>query len=272
MSVRDLRRERGTDVLSTLMGSKDAGERFAGFFDSLGALGSVALRNGTGEIWARTELSRRDRSLVVISALTALGRESELHYHVRGGLNHGLTREEIDEIMVQIAVYAGVPLALGGAGVVGRAFSEVDGVETRKEPPSPMELKDDDTRRADGLEVLRGLLAMPADFEMAGVADAVVEELGEPIGKLVVDYAFGEVWARPQLSRRDRSLVVLATLTALNLTHELETHLGGALNHGVTEVEVEEVMVTMILYAGFARAIDGIRLAKKVIKAREAAS
>lgn len=250
------------------MGSKEAGERFAGFFDSLGALGSVALRNGTGEIWSRTELSRRDRSLVVISALTALARESELHYHVRGGLHHGLTRDEIDEIMVQIAVYAGVPLALGGAGVVGRVFAEIDGTDSRQDPPPPMVRKDEETRRADGLEVLRGLLGLPADLDMNGIADAVMEELGAPIGKLVVDYAFGEVWARPQLSRRDRSLVVLAALTALNLTHELEQHLAGALRHGVTEAEIQEVMVTMILYGGFARAIEGIRLAKQVIAAR----
>ncbi len=268
MSARDIRREKGTDVLSTLMGSRAAGEQFAGFFDSLGALGSVALRNGTGEIWSRPGLSRRDRSLVVISILTALGREAELHYHVQGGLRHGLERDEIDEIVVQLSAYIGVPFALGGAGVVGRAFAELDGTATRTTTPSPMDLKDDATRRADGLDVLGTLLDLPEGADPRATVDATFDELGEAMGKLVIDFAFGEIWARPQLSRRDRSLVVIAALTALNLLHELEIHLGGALNHGVTATEIHEVMLTMILYGGFPRAIDGYRLARTVLAAR----
>ena len=65
-----------------------------------GALGSIVHLTGAGEIWAREQFSRRDRSMVVISALTAMGREVELRQHIGGGLNHGLTRDEIDEIMV----------------------------------------------------------------------------------------------------------------------------------------------------------------------------
>ena len=88
------------------------------------------------------------------------------------------------------------------------------------------------------------------------------------MGDLVMDYAFGDVWMRPQLSRRDRSMAVISALTALNLKHELEIHIGGALNHGVTREEVEEVMITNVLYGGFPRAIDGMILARKVFEAR----
>lgn len=268
MTDRDIRRERGIDVLSTLTGSKEGGEQFAAFFDSIGALGSVALRNGTGEIWSRPQLSRRDRSLVVISILTALGRESELRYHVSGGLNHGLTRDEIDEIMVQLSAYIGVPFSLGGAGVVGRVFAEIDGADARTSPPTPMALKGDEARRADGLDVLKTLLALPDGTDPESIADATIEQLGEAMGSLVLDFAFGEVWSRPQLSRRDRSLVVIAALTALHMARELEVHIGGALNHGVTPEEVLEVMVTMVLYGGFPRAIEGMQLAKTVLAAR----
>ena len=90
--------------------------------------------------------------------------------------------------------------------------------------------------------------------------------MGE-MGRLVLDFAFGDVWSRPQLSRRDRSLVVISVLTALSLSHELEIHLRGALNHGVTRVEIEEVMMTMVLYGGFPRAIDGMHAARRVFAA-----
>ena len=83
-----------------------------------------------------------------------------------------------------------------------------------------------------------------------------------------MDYAFGDVWSRPQLSRRDRSLVVVSALTALNLKHELEIHIGAGLNHGLTPTEIEEVMMTMVAYGGFPKAIDGMILARKVFGER----
>jgi 4-carboxymuconolactone decarboxylase len=262
VSDSDARTERGLDVLSTLCGSEEGGRALAGFFESQGALGSIALRTGAGEIWSRPELSRRDRSLVVISILTALGREVELRHHIAGGLHHGLRRDEIDEIMVQLSAYVGVPFALSGAGVAARVFAEIDGTEQRATPPAPAEPKDDEKRRADGFDVLRTLLGAPA-LDREATERAMVDQLGE-MGRLVLRYAFGDVWSRPQLSRRDRSLVVISVLTALSLAHELEIHLRGALHHGVTKPEIEEVMLTMVLYGGFPRAIDGMHLARRV--------
>ena len=80
------RTERGLDVLRTLGGSAEAASGMAAFFEGLGAVGQIALRVGAGEVWARPGLSRRDRSVAVISFLTALGREVELRAHVAGGL------------------------------------------------------------------------------------------------------------------------------------------------------------------------------------------
>ena len=268
MSDPNLRRERAMDVLRTLGGSEAGGEAVADYFEAQGALGSFALHTGAGEIWSRPGLSRRDRSLVVISCLTALGRERELRTHVSGGLNHGLSPEEIDEIMVQISAYAGMPFALAGAGVVSQVLGEGEGREVRSHPPAPAEQKQPEQRRADGLEVLRTLLGQP-DLDPKATETAIIEQQGD-MGDLVMDFAFGDVWSRPQLSRRDRSLVVISVLTALAAAHELRIHLHGALNHGVTEAEVEEVMITMVLYGGFPRAIDGMLSARKVFAARKA--
>ncbi len=259
----------GRDVLRTLGGSEAVAQGMAAYFDQLGALGSIALRTGAGEIWTRDAFSRRDRSLVVISLLTALARDMELRQHIVGGLSHGLSRDEIDEIFVQVAPYAGVPLALGGAGAAAAVFAQQDGSEGRQAPPAPAEPKENEKRRADGLEVLRTLLGQPEGADMAFAESGTLDSLGE-MGRLVLDYAFGDVWSRPQLSRRDRSLVVVSVLTALNLHHELEIHLGGALEHGVTRSEIEELMLTAVVYCGFPRAIDGAHLMQKVFAARDA--
>ena len=261
------RYERGLDVCSTLTGSPEAGKQMAEFFEGRGALGQIAHHIGAGEIWSRPGMSRRDRSLVVISALSAMGREVELRAHVAGGLNHGLSVEEIDEIFVQVAVYCGMPVALAASGIASQVFAEREGKEERSTAPAPLERKDDEKRRADGLDVLSTLLSN-IGMEPKATEAAILDSQGD-MGALVMDYAFGDVWARPQLSRRDRSLVVISSLCALNLKHELEIHIGGALNHGVTEGEIEEMLLMMILYGGFPRAIDGMILFKQVLEARK---
>ncbi|MFK7898994.1 MAG: carboxymuconolactone decarboxylase family protein [Myxococcota bacterium] len=268
MSDSKSRYERGLDVSSTLAGSPEGGRAMVAFFESHGALGDLALRTGAGEIWSREAFSRRDRSLVVISMLTALGRERELQVHIGGGLNHGLSRDEIDEIFVQISAYAGMPVALGAAEVADAVFAARDGTAKRETPPSRLEEKSAEARRHDGLEFLKTLLGQP-NLDTAMTEEQILASQGA-MGELVIDSAFGEVWTRPQLSRRDRSLIVISVLTALNLKHELEIHIQGALNHGVTKSEVEEMLVTAVLYTGFPRAIDGLIVARKVFERSEA--
>ena len=267
MSDSKTRAERGLDCLSTIAGSPEAGQGLADFFETRGALGSFAHLTAAGEIWARQQISRRDRSVIVISTLTALAREKELKQHVVGGLNHGLSVDEVDEIMVQLSVYIGLPFALSGSMIVDTAIAERDGTETRTTPRAPAIVQSDEKRRAAGLDVLTTLLGDP-NLDKKATEAMILDHQGD-MGALVMDYAFGDVWSRPQLSRRDRSLIVISALTAINMTHELEIHIGAGLNHGLTPSEIEEVMITMVAYGGFPRAIDGILLARKVFEARD---
>jgi 4-carboxymuconolactone decarboxylase len=204
--------------------------------------------------------------MIVISTLTALAREVELRQHVAGGLNHGLSVDEVDEIMVQLSAYIGLPFALAGSLIVDQVIAEREGGETRKAPRAPAIVQEGEKRRAAGLDVLTTLLGDP-NLDKAATEQAILDQQGE-MGSLVMDYAFGDVWSRPQLSRRDRSLIVVSALTAINMTHELEIHIGAGLNHGLTPAEIEEVMITMVAYGGFPRAIDGMLLARKVFTAR----
>ena len=79
-----------------------------------------------GEVYARPGLDLRSRQIATISALAATGREPQLALHVRYGRNVGLTREEIGEILIQTAVYAGWPVALNAMRVAGEVFAAED--------------------------------------------------------------------------------------------------------------------------------------------------
>lgn len=84
--------------------------------------------------------------------------------------------------------------------------------------------------------------------------------------EFTTQYAWGDVWNRPGLARRERSLLVLAMLTALNRPHELRLHVRGALNNGVTPEEMREVFLQSAIYCGVPAAMDAFRTAREVLQ------
>jgi 4-carboxymuconolactone decarboxylase len=79
-----------------------------------------------GAVWGREQLDRRSRSLVNLGIIAALGRMHELKLHVGGALRNGVTREEVQEVVLQIAVYCGFPAAIDTLRAVREAFAEYD--------------------------------------------------------------------------------------------------------------------------------------------------
>ena len=84
-------------------------------------------RYAWGEIWARPGLDRRTRSAITLMALVALNREGELRMHITAALRNGLTREEIGEVLLQSAIYCGVPAANGAFAVFREVMAEHGG-------------------------------------------------------------------------------------------------------------------------------------------------
>ena len=84
-------------------------------------------RYAWGEIWSRPGLDRRTRSCITLTALVALGREHELEMHVRAALGNGLTPDEIGEVLLQCAVYCGVPAANGAFAIAQRVIDAGEG-------------------------------------------------------------------------------------------------------------------------------------------------
>jgi 4-carboxymuconolactone decarboxylase len=95
---------------------------------------------------------------------------------------------------------------------------------------------------------------------------AAADDLTAPLQKLVTEWCWGEIWSRPGLERKTRSFLNLAMLTALNRPHEIKLHVRGALNNGVTEEEIVEVILQAAIYCGVPAALDSMRVASEVIR------
>jgi 4-carboxymuconolactone decarboxylase len=89
-------------------------------------------RYAWGEIWSRPGLPRQTRSLITLAMLVALNRSDELRMHLRAALNNGVTREEIKEVLLQTAIYCGVPAANSAFHLAENVFANLDAArETR---------------------------------------------------------------------------------------------------------------------------------------------
>ena len=119
-----------------------------------------------------------------------------------------------------------------------------------------------------GLQTRREVLG--ADYVDRALAQA--DDFNRPLQEYVTQYCWGDIWNRPGLDRRTRSLLNLAMLTALNRPHELELHIRGALRNGVTREEIREVFLQAGMYCGVPAAVDSFRLAREAFAEADAES
>ena len=77
-----------------------------------------------GDVWERTELSKRDRSLITVATLVALNRTQQLPFHLKRALDNGVTKEELGEVFTHLAFYSGWPTAMSAAHIAREAFAE----------------------------------------------------------------------------------------------------------------------------------------------------
>lgn len=113
-----------------------------------------------------------------------------------------------------------------------------------------------------GLKVRREVLG--AEYVDKSIASA--DDFNRPMQQLVTEYCWGEIWNRPGLDRKTRSIINLSMLTALNRPHEIKLHVLGAINNGLTKAEISEVFLQAAIYCGVPAAIDSFRVAREVFK------
>jgi 4-carboxymuconolactone decarboxylase len=207
-----------------------------------------------GDVWARPELSARDRSLVTLAALVSTGKTAQISAHVRRGLDNGLEPSEIGELITQLAFYSGWPNAMSAVTETKSVFDE-RGIDT---------LGSSDGDRIE-------LDAAPEIARSAAVEKAVAPT-APALAELTNRVLFGDLWRRSELAPRDRSLVAMAALIAIGQPEQLPFHANRAMDNGLTRSEAAEVATHFSFYAGWPRAMSAVPVLQGVFGAREAKS
>ncbi|OGA19605.1 MAG: 4-carboxymuconolactone decarboxylase [Betaproteobacteria bacterium RIFCSPLOWO2_02_FULL_66_14] len=127
-----------------------------------------------------------------------------------------------------------------------------------------MDRRNLEDRAKDGLETRREVLGA----EYVDQAMAVVDEFNREFAELLNTYCWNDIWNRPGLDRKTRSMLNLAMLTALNRGPELKLHVNGALNNGLSKEQIREVFLQAAIYCGVPAAVEAFRTAREVFKER----
>lgn len=205
-----------------------------------------------GEVWKRPGLAPRDRSIVTLAALIARNQTIEMPYHLNLALDNGVRPREISEIITHLAFYAGWANAMAAVAVARDVFAA----------------------RHIGADQLPA--ASPALLPLNEAAEAqratrVQEQFGASFPGVVqytTDVLFRDLWLRPDLAPRDRSLVTVSALIASGQVAQIPYHLNRAMDNGLTQTEAAEVMTHLAFYAGWPNVFSALPVAKDVFDKR----
>ncbi|MFP5076403.1 carboxymuconolactone decarboxylase family protein [Rhizobium sp. YIM 134829] len=207
-----------------------------------------------GEVWERRDLSPRDRSLVTLAVLISTGRTAQIGAHAGRALDNGVEASEIGELITQLAFYSGWPNAISAVDEAKAVFS-ARGIARVAESEAPR-------------------LALEPEAEAK--RRATVDQTVAPTAAALADYTnrvlFGDLWQRPDLSARDRSLVTLSALVAIGQPEQLTFHLNRAMDNGLSQGEAAEALNQIAFYAGWPRAMSAVPVVKAVFAERAKAA
>lgn len=215
-----------------------------GAYDAAPYLGQVRNTYLYGDIWERPQLSARDRSMITIAVNQALYATNELRLHMGRGLDNGVTQTEISEIIAHVLWYSGFPTGVNAARVAAEVFAErglpatPPGASSRQPPVDPE-------------------LEFPGAFPQTPYLRDLLNQV-----------VYAETWMRPELSPRDRSMITVAVGTALYASSEVRYHVGRAMDNGVTQEEISEIITHVTFYSGFPTGVNAARVAAEVFTAR----
>ncbi|MGV1838341.1 carboxymuconolactone decarboxylase family protein [Rhizobium rhizogenes] len=206
-----------------------------------------------GDLWNRPGLSPRDRSVVTVAALIARNQTVEMPFHFNLALDNGVTPAELSEIITHLAFYSGWANATGAVAVARQIFAArgIGADQIPEASPTPLPLDEaTDTARAQGVE----------------------QNVG-PVSRGVVDYTngvlFKDLWLRPGLAPRDRSLITVTALIASGQVAQITYHLNRTMNAGLSQDEASEVLTHLTFYAGWPNVMSAVPVVKDVFEKRQ---
>jgi 4-carboxymuconolactone decarboxylase len=205
-----------------------------------------------GEVWNRPGLNKRDRSLITIAAMIARGPAPALPYYADQAIENGVTPKEISETITHLAYYTGWGNAIAAVGPVSEVFAkrQISADQLPSETPAPLPINEAaEARRS---ETVAG--------NFGTTAPALVE--------CTTDYLFKDLWLRPDLAPRDRSLITVAALIANSQIGQIPFHLNRAMDNGLTQEQAAEVITHLAFYTGWPNAMSALPIAKDVFAQR----
>lgn len=118
--------ERGLAIRKEVLGAEFVEKAFASADDFNRPMQELVTEYCWGAVWGRDELPKKTRSMLNLAMISTLNRPHELKMHVKGAIRNGVSREEIREVFLQVAIYAGVPAAVDSFRIAREAFAELD--------------------------------------------------------------------------------------------------------------------------------------------------
>jgi 4-carboxymuconolactone decarboxylase len=207
-----------------------------------------------GNLWRRPDLSPRDRSIVTLAALIARNQTSELPSYLEMALDQGVTPGEISELITHLAFYSGWATAMAAAAAAQAIFAQ-RGIGPDQLPAASPDLLP---------------LDEPAEDQRATRVQQDVGPVSQGLVDLTGDVLFRDLWLRPDLAARDRSLVTVSALIAAGQVAQIPFHLNRAMDNGLTRAQASEVVTHLAFYAGWPNAMSAVPVFKSVFEARAA--
>ncbi|MER8581621.1 carboxymuconolactone decarboxylase family protein [Mesorhizobium sp. M1423] len=209
------------------------------------------LANG---LWKRPGLSLRDRSIVTVAAVITRNQDILLPEQVHLALDNGVKPAEISEIITHLAFYAGWGNAVAATGITKEVFA-ARGVGPDQLPKAMVDF-------------------LPLDEKAeADRAARVAQGTGPASPGLVrdtTDVLFRDLWLRPDLAPRDRSLVTVSALISAGQVEQIPYHLNRAMDNGLMRMEASEAISHLAYYAGWPNAFSAAAVARSVFEKRSA--
>jgi len=243
-------------ALSLMTGAAAAQEVSQTLPDAVGqvspALEAYANEDLFGSVWNGGELSKRDRALVTFATLMTRHETENLGSHIALALEAGVTPAEVSETITHLAFYTGWGNATAAAKAAAPIFKE------RGITPDALPAVNPDL--------------LPLNEEAEAAREEFVSSTYGDVSKGVVDTTrellFLDLWLRPDLAPRDRSLVTVAALIAAGQPEQMTFHLNKAMDNGLSQEEAGAMLSHLAFYAGWPKVFSALPVAKDVFKKR----
>ena len=205
-----------------------------------------------GDVWKRPGLAPRDRGIVTLAALIARNQTIEMRYYLNLALDNGVKPREISEIITHLAFYSGWGNAMAAVTVAKDVFAQRKIGTDQLPAASPQLLPLDQAAEAQR--------ATRVEEQFGTAAPGVVQN--------TTDLLFRDLWLRPDLAPRDRSLVTVSALIASGQVAQIPYHLNRAMDNGLTQAQASETLTHLVFYVGWPNVFSALPVAKDVFEKR----